>query len=161
MEIEIRKIQERDNEKLAGIIRKTLKEFKADKPGTVYYDESTDRLSELFQADKSVYYVALLDGELAGGAGIFPTEGLPANTVELVKMYLKPEARGLGLGKTLILKCIETAIENGYSRIYLETMAELGKAVQTYVHLGFEQLAEPIGSSGHHSCEIWMLKELD
>lgn len=160
MDIEIRKIEAGDNEKLAVIIRQTLREFKADKPGTVYYDDSTDHLSDLFQIEQSVYYVLLHDGALVGGAGIYPTEGLPNNTVELVKMYLLPEARGLGFGKMLISKCMETAVEYGFSHMYLETMAELKAAVHTYVRLGFHQLSAPLGNSGHHSCEIWMLKEL-
>jgi len=160
MNIEIRTIKEQDNKELAGIIRQTLKEFKADKPGTVYYDEATDHLSDLFTADKSAYYVAFVDGSLVGGAGIYPTEGLPDDTLELVKMYLLPEARGLGLGKKLILKCIETAVQTGYKKIYLETMAELDKAVETYIRLGFSRLEGPLGNSGHHSCEIWMIKDI-
>lgn len=160
MEIEIREITENDNKRLAEIIRNTLLEFNAAKPGTVYYDESTDHLSDLFEEKNSVYYVALIDGKLVGGAGLYPTTGLPDNTVELVKMYLLPEARGLGLGKKLIMKSLDTASSFGYSQVYLETMAELSAAVQTYVHLGFKRLSEPLGNSGHHSCEIWMLKEL-
>jgi len=160
MDLEIRKIEAGDDSGLAAIIRQTLKEFKADKPGTVYYDESTDHLSDLFMEENSVYYVAFLNGNLVGGAGIYPTQGLPPDTLELVKMYLLPEARGLGLGKKLILKCIETAKGNGFKRIYLETMAELEKAVSTYVRLGFETLNAPLGNSGHHSCEIWMVKEI-
>lgn len=160
MNIDIRKITEENNKELAVIIRQTLKEFKADKPGTVYYDESTDHLSDLFTEENSVYYVALGDGKLLGGAGIYPTKGLPDDTLELVKMYLLPEARGLGLGKKLILQCVETAKTLGYKRIYLETMAELSKAVVTYERLGFERLETPLGNSGHHSCEIWMIKEI-
>lgn len=160
MQIEIREIVETDNKALADIIRNTLLEFNAAKPGTVYYDESTDHLSDLFQKKNSVYYVALIDGKLVGGAGLYPTAGLPDDTVELVKMYLLPEARGLGLGKKLILKSLDTASSLGYSRVYLETMAELSAAVQTYLHLGFRSLPEPLGNSGHHSCEIWMLKDL-
>lgn len=160
MEIEIRKIQPGDNQDLAIIIRSALREFKADKPGTVYYDESTDRLSELFEEENSVYYVALKEGEILGGGGIFPTQGLPTDTVELVKMYLRPEARGLGLGKMLILKCITHAQGLGYKRIYLETMAELEKAVSAYEKLGFTLLDQPLGNSGHHSCELWMEKEI-
>ncbi|WP_163362824.1 GNAT family N-acetyltransferase, partial [Escherichia coli] len=72
-------------------------EFGANKPGTVFYDDTTDHLYELFQsAPLSAYYVAEKNGELIGGAGIFPTEGLPANTCELVKMYLHKSARGMG-----------------------------------------------------------------
>ncbi|WP_254560382.1 GNAT family N-acetyltransferase [Dyadobacter diqingensis] len=160
MDIEIREIQKTDDPELALVIRQTLKEFKADKPGTVYYDASTDHLSELFKVDNSVYFVATRDGKVLGGAGIFPTEGLPADTLELVKMYLLPEARGHGLGKTLILKCIEEARKKGFKRIYLETMAELEKAVKAYGKLGFALLDAPLGNSGHHSCELWMVKEI-
>jgi len=161
MNIEIRTIQQGDNKELASIIRQTLKEFKADKPGTVYYDEATDHLSDLFSVNESAYFVAFIDGIMVGGAGIYPTDGLPDDTLELVKMYLLPKARGLGLGKKLILKCMETAAQNGYKKIYLETMAELEKAVETYSRLGFERLGAPLGNSGHHSCEIWMVKDIN
>jgi putative acetyltransferase len=160
MGIEIRSLEERDNAALARVIRCALKEFGADKPGTVYYDETTDHLSDLFRTENSAYFVALENEVLLGGAGIFPTEGLPADTVELVKMYLEPQARGQGLGKTLILKCIETARLAGYKYIYLETMSELFRAVKTYENLGFQLLTAPLGNSGHHSCELWMRLEI-
>lgn len=160
MNIEITDIDQNDNFELALIIRNTLKEFKADKPGTVFYDESTDHLSDLFKVDNSKYFVAKSEGKLLGGAGIFPTEGLPEDTLELVKMYLIPEARGIGLGKTLIEKCIAAAKSEGFTRIYLETMPELDKAVKAYERLGFTLLDSPLGNSGHHSCELWMSKEI-
>ncbi|GLU52290.1 GNAT family N-acetyltransferase [Dyadobacter frigoris] len=161
MSITIREIQPADNAELAQVIRKALEEFKANKPGTVYFDASTDHLSDLFQVENSIYFVALEDATLLGGAGIFPTEGLGPDTIELVKMYLKPEARGKGLGKTLILKCIDYAKSKGYKHIYLETMNELDKAVKAYEKLGFELLGHPLGNSGHHSCELWMVKNID
>ncbi|MCF2446430.1 GNAT family N-acetyltransferase [Dyadobacter sp. CY345] len=160
MSIEITEIDQNDNFELALIIRNTLKEFNADKPGTVYYDESTDHLSDLFMVKNSKYFVAKSDGKLLGGAGIFPTDGLPDDTLELVKMYLIPEARGIGLGKTLIEKCIAEAKNQGFSRIYLETMPELDKAVKAYERLGFTLLKNPLGNSGHHSCELWMSKKI-
>ena len=161
MNITIREIQPEDNAELAQVIRKALEEFKANKPGTVYYDKSTDHLSDLFKTENSVYFVALENDILLGGAGIFPTEGLDPDTTELVKMYLKPEARGKGLGRTIILKCIEYAKSKGYKRIYLETMTELDKAVKAYEKLGFELLDHPLGNSGHHSCELWMVKYIE
>ena len=160
MNIEIREIKQDDNFELALIIRNTLKEFKADKPGTVYYDASTDHLSDLFTVENSKYFVAKSGEKLLGGAGIFPTEGLPDDTLELVKMYLLPEARGIGLGKTLIEKCMDEAKNKGFKRMYLETMPELDKAVKAYERLGFRLLDKPLGNSGHHSCELWMSKEI-
>ena len=158
--ITIRKIQLSDNSQLALIVRTSLAEFGANKPGTVYYDDTTDHLYELFQSPGSVYYVAEINGRLLGGAGIYPTEGLPAETCELVKMYLHREARGKGLGKLLIERSLEFAKNSGYQQVYIETMPELRKAVSIYEKFGFEYLKGPLGNWGHFGCDIWMLKKL-
>jgi len=158
--IKIRVIEEKDNEALARLVRGTLKEFGANRPGTVYYDETTDHLFEIFQKPRSVYYVAEINNEVVGGGGIFPTQGLPYDTCELVKMYLYPQVRGIGLGKLLIQKCIAFAKEAGYKNIYLETMPELKQALKTYEKFGFEYIDHAIGNSGHFGCELWMLKQL-
>ena len=159
-QIKIRVIQKKDNAALAQLIRITLKEFGADHPGTVYFDETTDRLFEVFETSKSVYHVAEFDNEIVGGGGIFPTTGLPRETCELVKMYLYPQVRGIGLGKLLIQKCIDFAEEAGYKNIYLETMPELKQALKTYEKFGFEYINHQMGNSGHFGCELWMLKQL-
>ncbi len=156
----IRKIQPSDNKALASIIRASLAEFGANKPGTVYYDETTDHLFELFQKPGSNYFVAELEGSVIGGAGIFPSDGLPADTCELVKMYLQPQSRGIGLGRLLINKCLEFAITAGYQNVYIETMPELKKAVTVYEKFGFDYLKGPLGNTGHFGCDVWMLKKL-
>ena len=158
--IKIRQIQPADNEALARIIRATLTEFGAARPGTVYYDPTTDALYQLFQKERSVYFVAERSGSIVGGGGIYPSDGLPKDTCELVKMYLLPEARGIGLGKLLIQKCLDFANEAGYAKVYLETMPELKQALATYARFGFEYLTQPMGNTGHHGCELWMIKEL-
>jgi putative acetyltransferase len=158
--IDITTIEPPDNSGLAEIIRGALAEFGANKPGTVYYDPTTDALFELFQAVGSRYYVAKEKGEIIGGAGIFPSNGLPEGVCELVKMYLKKQARGRGLGKLLIDKCLSTAKEMGYQKVYLETMPELRKAVSVYEKFGFRYLEAPMGNTGHFGCDVWMIKDL-
>ena len=158
--IKLRTIQKEDNVQMAQIIRDTLTEFKANKPGTVYYDETTDQLFELFQKPGSIYYVALMDDELVGGGGIYPSDGLPNGTCELVKMYLLPEARGIGLGKRIIQECLAFAKENGYSQVYIESMPELENALKVYEKFGFKYISAPLGNTGHHGCEKWMLLSL-
>jgi putative acetyltransferase len=156
----IRHIQKEDNAALTFIIRSALKEFGADKPGTVYYDDSTDHLFELFQQSNSAYHVAVMENGIAGGAGIYPTEGLPVHTCELVKMYLAPWARGKGLARQLMQQCFETATAKGFQFVYLETMPELANAVKMYEQFGFEYLDHALGNSGHCGCNRWMLKKL-
>ena len=158
--IKLRTIQKEDNVQLAQIIRDTLTEFKANKPGTVYYDETTDHLFELFQKPGSIYFVALMDDEIVGGGGIYPSDGLPNGTCELVKMYLLPEARGIGLGKRIIEECLAFAKENGYTQVYIESMPELENALIVYEKFGFKYFSATLGNTGHHGCEKWMLRSL-
>ncbi len=159
-QINIRPILPGDNKAVANIIRTTLKEFGADRPGTVYYDPTTDELYQLFQTPGAVYHIAERNGEIVGGGGIFPSPGLPQHTCELVKMYLKATDRGKGLGKLLINKCLEFATNSGYKQVYIETMPELKKAVAVYERFGFEFLNGPLGNTGHYGCDVWMLKRL-
>ncbi len=160
-DILIRTIQSKDNAAIAKIIRDSLAEFGANKPGTVYYDHTTDQLYELFTSTPgSIYFIAEHNGEVVGGGGIYPTDGLPSGTCELVKMYLKPDVRGLGLGGKMIERCLSSAKELGYSKVYLETMPELKKALSVYEKFGFEYLSAPMGNSGHTGCDLWMLKLL-
>jgi putative acetyltransferase len=150
--VNIRNIRPEDNSSMAIVIRNTLKEFGANKPGTVYFDPTTDNLYKLFQEEGSMYQIAEHDHQVIGGGGIYPSGGLPEDTCELVKMYLIPEARGIGLGKLMITKCLEGAARLGYKRVYLETMPELKD--------GFEYLSGPMGNTGHFGCALWMIKEI-
>ena len=161
MNLSIRNIKPSDNPHLAVIIRNVLTEFGANKPGTVFYDPTTDNLFTLFQQPDSIYYVAESGGTIIGGAGIFPSNGLPQSTCELVKMYLLPQSRGKGLGKLLIEQCLEFAGEKGYKQVYIETFAELRKALSVYEKFGFNYLDGPLGNTGHFGCDVWMLKQLN
>jgi putative acetyltransferase len=159
--IQIRPIEQKDNIDLAKVIRGALEEFGANKPGTVYFDPTTDALFELFNnTPGSYYYIATIDNNVVGGAGIFPTENLPNGTCELVKLYLHKDARGTGLGKQLLNTAMQWAKENGYTQVYLESMPELSKAVTIYENVGFKRIHQPLGNSGHCGCDIWMVKNL-
>ena len=159
--IQIRPIEQKDNIDIAKVIRGALEEFGANKPGTVYFDPTTDALFELFNnTPGSYYYIATIDNNVVGGAGIFPTENLPNGTCELVKLYLHKDARGTGLGKQLLNTAMRWAKENGYTQVYLESMPELSKAVTIYENVGFKRIHQPLGNSGHCGCDIWMVKNL-
>lgn len=158
--IQIRKIKEADNLSLAKMIRGVFEEYKAPQLGTVYSDPTTDDLYKLFQVRKSILWIAELDNSIVGSCGIYPTNGLPGNCVELVKFYLDRKSRGKGIGKMLMNKSIESAKEFGYSSLYLESLPQFSNAVSIYEKQGFIQLGEPLGKSGHTTCDIWMIKKL-
>ena len=158
--ITLRTIQKSDNVALAKIIRDTLTEFDAAKPGTVFFDATTDDLFQLFQTPKSYYYTAYINDKIVGGCGVFPSNGLPNDTCELVKLYLLPEARGTGLGKFLMTTCFDKATALGYDKIYLETMPELKSAVPLYESIGFKYVSKSLTGGEHFGCNLFMLKDL-
>jgi putative acetyltransferase len=158
--IVIREIRQEDNQTLATIIRKTMEEFKINKPHTIYFEATTDTLFELFRSTEgSKYFVAELDGELVGGAGIFPTDQLPLGVCEFVKFYVKSSGRGKGLGKALISRCLQFARDFGYTQIYLESSNELEKAIKLYEYFNFKYLNSQIGNTGHDT-DTWMIRDL-
>ena len=154
--ITFRQIQKADNLQMARVIRTVLEEFKVSQPGTVYTDPTTDCLYELFQKEGSIYWVAEKNGKPIGGCGIYPTIGLPKQYAELVKLYILTEFRGLGIGKGLMRKSIESAKEMGFKHLYLESLPELNSAIELYQKIGFKMIDKRLGESGHFACNLWM-----
>lgn len=160
MNVSIRKITKEDNQEIERIIKLVLTEHGVNKPGTAYFDDSLRNMYEFYSGKNCIYFIALDEDRIVGGGGVYPTEGLPADTCELVKMYLLPEVRGKGIGKLLITQCIEFAKREGYKKMYLETMNELKQAVTMYEKTGFTLLSGSMGNTGHFACTIRMMKEL-
>ena len=160
MDITFRTIEEKDNKEIAELIRTVFREFNIQKPGTVYFDPTTDNLYELFRAPGSEYWIAEENGIVAGGCGVYPTPGLPEGCAELVKFYLSSSQRGKGIGWQLMEKTFGSARRTGYKQLYLESLPELSRAISLYEKADFKFIPGPMGKSGHFGCNIWMLKEL-
>jgi len=160
MEIHYRHLVKEDNKPLAELIRSVFREFGIARPGTVYFDPTTDDLFTLFSTPGSEYWIAEDDGKIIGGCGVFPTPGLPDGCAELQKLYLLSHYRGKGLGRELMEKTFGSACRLGYKQLYLESLPELGRAISLYEKAGFRNIPGPLGSSGHFGCTIWMVKDL-
>lgn len=158
--IVIREITFEDNKQIAQVIRDVLIEFGVPKVGTAYADVSLDKMTETYSDTKAVYFVIDNNGKIIGGAGIAQLDNFEGNVCELQKMYFLSEARGIGLGKRMMDKCLESAKVFGFEKCYLETMPYMDDARKLYSKVGFESLDEPMGNTGHYSCNVWMLKEL-
>ena len=166
----LRKIQPKDNEQIAKVIRDVFDELNAPKEGTAYADPILNQLYEVYQKPKSIYFVVENNGEVIGGGGLAPLElSLRAESrsqhdnesiCELQKMYFAPQARGLGLAKEIIEKSLAFAKEQGFTKCYLETLPYMQNARKLYEKMGFQYLDGPIGATGHTSCDVWMIKEL-
>jgi putative acetyltransferase len=153
-------IEESDNKEIAELIRSVFREFNIHRPGTVYFDPTTDNLFGLFTIPGSEYWIAEENGNIIGGCGVYPTKDLPEGCAELVKFYLSSAHRGRGIGWQLMEKTFDSARRNGYRQLYLESLPELSKAISLYERAGFRFIQGPMGKSGHFGCSIFMLKDL-
>ncbi len=160
MAVIYRHIEKKDNKAIAELIRTVFREFKIDRPGTVYFDPTTDDLFTLFSRKGSEYWIVEENSVIIGGCGVYSTPGLPEGCAELVKLYLSADQRGKGLGRKLMEKTFESARKLGYKQLYLESLPELSKALSLYERAGFKYIPGPLGCSGHFGCNIWMLKDL-
>jgi putative acetyltransferase len=156
----IREIQPQDNAPIADVIRQVFISDNYPKTGTAFEDPQLDFMFEAYDKPRATYFVVENDGKIIGGAGVSQLENSQENICELQKMYFLESARGKGMGYEMIQKCIEKAREFGYSKCYLETLPEMLNAQKLYKKVGFEYICEPLGTTGHTSCPIWMLKSL-
>lgn len=158
--LQIRLIEQRDNDVVADIIRLVMTEFGAVGSGYSISDAEVGDMHSAYSSKGSEFYVVELDGEILGCGGFGPLAEGDADTCELRKMYFKSALRGLGIGTELLNLCIEEASATGFKRCYLETLDHMTQARRLYEKHGFKSLDHPMGNTGHTSCGTWMAREL-
>lgn len=158
--IVIRPIKSDDDPILGGIIRGCFLDYDAKQTGTVFEDVIIDQLSSSFAMERAAYFVLEEDGVVMGGAGIQALKGGSPSICELQKMYIKKEARGKGLGKSLLEKCLEFARKEDFKICYLESLPELKDALKMYERNGFSYINERLGNTGYFGCTLFMTLNL-
>lgn len=160
MNYTIRKIEPKDNLKIASVIRNIFEELDAPKVGTAYADPHLNTLFEVYQAENEIYFIVEEDGIILGGCGIGNLMDAEFKICELQKMYLAKEVRGKGIAQELMQKCLEFAKQVGYDKCYIETLPFMKDAQKLYVKSGFTYIDGPMGSTGHNACDVFMIKDL-
>lgn len=158
--VEIRSLTWADNPAIAAIIRAVMPEFGADGPGFAIHDAEVDDMYSAYRQPRSAYFAVLLDGCVLGGGGIAALENGESHVCELRKMYFRRELRGLGAGRELIALCLERAREFGFRACYLETLNGMDRAQALYLKSGFRRIQQPLGHTGHFSCDRYYWLDL-
>jgi len=97
-------------------------------------------LKEKAESPNEVELVAVIDGKVAGTAGIesighkFKVKHRAEFGISVLKEYW-----GLGLGKALTKACIQCAKDAGYIQLELNVVAENDRALSLYRSLEFEE----------------------
>ncbi|MFK0192252.1 GNAT family N-acetyltransferase [Kitasatospora sp. NPDC090308] len=106
---------------------------------------------ELTAPRGGVFLLARLDGRPAGCAGVRTLAADPADpgaptvsgapgSAELKRLYVRPSARGHGLGRALLAAAEDAARALGRTRLRLDTMAEFAEARALYTAAGYADI---------------------
>ena len=95
------------------------------------------------------------DGERPVACGAVRVIG--AGIAEIKRMYVAPQARGRGLGRTLLRRSSGAAVELGCDRARLDTAATLTEAVGLYGSAGYVPIDD---YNGNPHATVWMERRL-
>ena len=119
-------------------------------------------LSAELSDDDITYFVAEIGGELIGYAKLKQNsreEGVTGdNPIELCRLYNLQEFIGKGIGRALILKCLEFAVENRHDTIWLGVWEDNTSAINFYRKFGFEKCGEHVFQLGEDPQTDWLMQ---
>ena len=100
--------------------------------------------------------VSYLD-EIPVGCGCY--KPFDHETIEIKRMFVKPENRGLGISKMILAELEKWVVESGYKKAILETGSKQHEAIQLYHKVGYKEI-DNYGQYAGNSFSICMSKNL-
>ena len=122
-----------DSPDVARLVEELEAELAASYPATSRHGFSVERLV----TDGVDFFVLRVDGEPAGCGGILFVDN---EFGELKRMYVRPEFRGTGLGRRLLVHLASHARSRGITLLRLETGHQSAAALGLYERFGFRRI---------------------
>jgi diamine N-acetyltransferase len=169
MNLTIRYATENDASLIADISRQTFYETfallntKADMDIFMNVQFTRSRLILEVGQPENIFLLAYKDEELAGYVKLRDTKlpkGLDSkNAMEIARFYAMPAMIGKGVGKALMRKSIDIALEKKKDTIWLGVWKENKKAIDFYTKWGFTIFGECDFMLGNDLQKDWLMKK--
>jgi ribosomal protein S18 acetylase RimI-like enzyme len=114
--------------------------------GLDYFDREIENLPGDYGLPRGALFLACAGASPVGCGAL---RELPGNVAELKRVYVRPAARGKGLGRRITRVALNRARRSGYQRVVLDTLPTMTAAIAIYRSMGFA----PIGAYWSHPVE--------
>ena len=105
------------------------------------FDTELANLPGDYSPPRGALLLAWVDHKLAGCCALRPIDSSDyANAAEMKRLFVRPEFRGLGLGRQLAESIIDAARLSGYDSVLLDTLDDMEIARAMYEDLGFKEI---------------------
>ncbi len=103
------------------------------------FEEELATLPGKYAPPEGGIWFAEVEGERAGIVGLRPLD--EPGLCELKRLWIRPDFRGLGLGRRLTETAIDAARAAGYAAMRLDTLPMMETAQRLYHDLGFREIS--------------------
>ena len=105
------------------------------------FDTELANLPGDYSPPRGALLLAWVDQKLAGCCAMRPIDSSDyTNAAEMKRLFVRPEFRGLGLGRQLAESIIDAARMSGYDSVLLDTLDDMEIARAMYEDLGFKEI---------------------
>ena len=105
------------------------------------FEEELDGLPGDYAQPRGGLLLATVFGEMVGCCAMRPQDSVDyTNACEMKRLYVRPEFRGLGLGRKLAEAILDLARQAGFDCVLLDTLDDMEAARALYDDLGFEDI---------------------
>ncbi len=101
------------------------------------FDKEMETLPITYGYPDGALFLVMVNDDVVGVAGI---KRFNASECEVKRMFVREQARGMGIGKLLITACIETAKKLKYEMIKLDSADFMLSAIKLYTDHGFVEI---------------------
>lgn len=131
---EIRRAKPSDVTSIASALKRAFAEYEPLYTSEGYAATTPDADGVRKRMQEGPVWVALYKGKIVGTASaVSKPSGLYVRG-----MAALPSARGLGIGRLLLIELEKFAVTHGYKRLFLSTTPFLARAIRLYESFGFQ-----------------------
>jgi GNAT superfamily N-acetyltransferase len=139
--LRIRRYTSADNATVFALHRECLAQVGVRPGDGVYYDDDFARVEETYLRAGGEFVVGEAGGRIAAIGGL---RRIDAETVEMVRLRVRPDQQGQGYGAAVVAVLEERAVELGYQVLRADTTVKQPVAMELYRSSGWRELSRRV-----------------